>query len=164
MRWLFILLFSLTLIPHASARHGMHGANQQKQSMQNKQAGWPGRYTCEQCRAKANIPATSPTVNSASNCWKYELTIFKFDKDYKGQVQSHGPDGDLALKATVNITGDMAEFQYTEPMEPKGPKPSFAPGDNLFALQHREEDYLLRFRKMASKVDGQSVITCSRTK
>ena len=128
--------------------------------------GWPGRYECEQCARQTApagaLPPTATPAAAANACWKYELTILKYEDALRAQIEIIGPDGERGMKSLVAVMGDHLDFNYSEPIDTsKAPLP-FSKGDLILSLQHREDDFILRFKKLTSKVNGQTAITCQR--
>ncbi len=159
MKIFFLLVtFGFLTVPGAFAsrfnRQSSHSQNQKKT------VDWPGRYQCEQCMPTSKkSPSPSPKTNP---CWKYQITINRYDTEQRAQIVITGPDENLGIKALVSGDADTIDLRYTEAMDTTQTPLSFQRDDVLVSLQHREDDYLLRFRKIPSKVEGQSVITCPR--
>lgn len=159
--WLLLLVTLMNLNAYASRFNRQNQNSSQKSS--DKPVDWPGHYTCEQC---TGTPTASPAPGTASKsgCWKYDVTIIRYDTVERGQVAVSGPGSNGGFKSMVApavVAPDMVEFHYTEPIESSGVLP-YKKDDVLVALQRLDGDYILRFRKLPSKVSGQTAITCKR--
>ena len=53
----------------------------------------------------------------ANGCWKYELTVLKYDDALRAQIKVHGPDGEKGMKSIVSQMADTLDFHYTEPID-----------------------------------------------
>jgi hypothetical protein len=85
------------------------------------------------------------------------------EKNVRGEVTASGPGLDLDLKAQVvqTLSPQTVEFHFTEPTDVTQVV-AFRKDALLFLLQYREDDIVLHFSAMTSRVANQSTITCKK--
>jgi hypothetical protein len=157
-KWIFVFFFIFMFgwfSPLMASRFGGNQSSGMSNKEPKKPFQWPGRYECQQC--------TGAQSNGSNSCWNYEITIINYEDSRRGQILVTGSDGELGLKNLVTGDGDNIEFHFTEPMDLKAKVP-LAKNDVAIALQHRDDDVILHFRKLLTKVSGQTAITCQKSK
>jgi len=153
-----VILFTLIVLATPVLAFRMHGSknpNAKKGELPQK---WEGQYNCEQCNsANSTVGDVKATANP---CWKYNVEIYLEGKELLGHVRIQGSDGITELRASISGNDSLIEFHNSESLNRGASTTTFASHELLFTLEHRDDDLLLRFRSMQSKVKDQAVLIC----